>query len=262
MKRKPSTYWIPFAMLIALSGLSACRSNKTIPYFKNVPETEYTQIAQVKFTEPKIELDDVLEISVHTVDPGATASITEGGITVSTFQSAGQMQQRLKAYPVSKEGTVDIPILGKLEVIGLTTQEVRELVRGKASQFFVEPSVQIRIVNFKVTVLGEVGSPNTYNVPSEKISILDAIGMAGDLTIFGKRENVLLIRETAKGKEMIRFNLNDAQIFNSPYFYLKQNDVVYVEPSKSRIANAEAPKVAIVSSILAVISTIAILITR
>jgi len=247
-------------LLILLFG--ACRSNKTIPYFKNIPPSDYQQIKQVAFTQPTIMPDDILEISVHTADPAATGSISEGGVTVTTFQSAGSGSQRVKGYPVSKEGTIDVPIIGIIKVAGLTTSQVKDIIKEKADRYFQNPSVQIKILNFKVTVLGEVTSPQTYNVPSEKISILDAIGMAGDLTIFGKRENVLLIRETNQGKEMIRFNLNDAKIFDSPYFYLKQNDVVYVEPSKSRIANAEAPKIAIISSILAVISTIIILISK
>src|SRR5690606_20590184 len=118
----------------------------------------------------------------------------------------------------------------------------REVIRNKAASYLVDPNVQVRFVNFKVTVIGEVGKPATYAFQNEKVSILDAIGMAGDLTIYGKRENVLLIRETSNGKEMIRFNLNKSDIFNSPYYYLKQNDIVYVEPSKSKIANTDASR--------------------
>src|SRR5690606_2821737 len=125
-----------------------------------------------------------------------------------------------------------------------------------------DPTVQVRFANYKVTVLGEVNQPATYTMPNEKVSLLDAIGMAGDLTIFGKRENVLLIRDQDGQKEFVRFNLNSTDIFASPYYYLKQNDVIYVEASKGRAAANNTALMQTISIISTVITLGVLLITQ
>src|SRR5690606_31646489 len=125
-----------------------------------------------------------------------------------------------------------------------------------------KPNIQVRFVNFKVTVMGEVAKPATYAFQSEKVSILDAIGMAGDLTIYGKRENVLLIRDSPEGKEMIRFNLNKTDFFRSPYYFLRQNDVVYIEPNKSKVATTDAARTRSIAIFTSIASVITIVIAR
>src|SRR5205085_4095548 len=129
---------------------------------------------------------------------------------------------------------IDFPVLGKLEVTGLTTSQLSDTLKSKLDQYLKDPIVNVRLLNYKVTILGEVNRPSSYSVTSERLSVVDAIGMAGDLTIDGKRENVLLIREENGERKFIRLNLNSSTLFESPYYYLKQNDIVYVEPSKSK----------------------------
>ena len=124
------------------------------------------------------------------------------------------------------------------------------------------PTVQVRYANFKITVIGEVARPATYTVPNERISIIDVLGYAGDLTIYGKRENVLLIRDTIGGKQFIRLNLNSSDIFKSPYFYLRQNDVVYIEPNEAKIATTDAARTRTLAVVGTVLSLLIVITSR
>jgi polysaccharide export outer membrane protein len=142
-------------------------------------------------------------------------------------------------YLVDKEGGIDLPLIGRVMLRGLTTAAAKNIIRNKASTFLKDAIVTVRLQNFKVTVLGEVARPANYIVPNERVSLLDAIGMAGDLTIYGRRENILLIREQEGKKTLTRLNLNSSKIFQSPYYYLQQNDIVYVEPNKQREASSD-----------------------
>ncbi|KEO72292.1 polysaccharide biosynthesis/export family protein [Anditalea andensis] len=243
--KKTLTYFI-----ISLIMLSSCRSSKNIPYFKNIPLSEYSKITQSSFTEPIIQQDDVLDIIIQTTEPLASLSVKAAAVEAPIQSPGGQV--RVPGFIVDKNGEVEMPVVGTVRLEGLTTYEARQVIRKKAAKFYVDPAVQVRFLNFTITVIGEVNRPSNYTVPNEKVNILDAIGMAGDLTIFGKRENVLLIREGKDGKEMVRFNLNDAEVFNSPYYFLRQNDIIYVEPSKARIASTDATRL----SALAIIATI------
>ncbi|MFD2963933.1 MULTISPECIES: polysaccharide biosynthesis/export family protein [Olivibacter] len=246
--------------LLAAFVMCGCSSNKTIPYFKNISPSEYSKIAEAPYGEPTIKPDDILDISIQTVEPSASATVNEAATDNTVVAPGGQ--QRATGFVVDKNGEVELPMIGFVKLGGLTTYEARNLIREKAVAFFVKPTVQVRFVNFKITVIGEVARPSSYTVPNEKVNILDAIGLAGDLTIYGKRENVLLIRETAHGKEMVRFNLNDSKLFTSPYYYLKQNDIIYVEPSKGKIASADASRFSVIAIFASLLSTAALIITR
>lgn len=242
-------FFLVGAWLLLIVG---CDSSKKIPYFQNLPDSINVTVPQSAFSEPTIQPDDILSITIQTVDPSASASINQEGV-----KGIAMGGQTISGFLVNKEGVVELPIIGEVKLSGLTTFEAKKLIKEKASKHFVNPNVQVRFSNFKVTVIGEVTKPATYTVPNEKVSILDVIGLAGDLTIYGKRDNVLLIRETTEGKEMIRFNLNDSKLFQSPYYYMRQNDVVYVEPAKSKIASTDAAR----TRMLTVLSTIASLTT-
>jgi polysaccharide export outer membrane protein len=143
-----------------------------------------------------------------------------------------------------------------------TTDQVRDAVRTKAAEFYKDPVVNVRFANFKITVLGEVTRPASYVMPNEKITLLDAIGAAGDLTIYGRRENILLIRDNNGNKEFIRFNLNDSKIFSSPYFYLRQGDVVYVEPNKSKVVSTDVAQVRRISIMATVLTLLIVVASR
>lgn len=225
-------------------------SYKNLTYFKNVSNAEDAyRTGQNISLAPQIPLlvkvDDVLSVNVTTVDPQGKATMpinALSGLEYSTM-SGGQSvayNKSMLGYLVNKSGEIELPILGTVKVEGLTTSEATALIKEKASVYFKNPTVNVRLLNFRVTVLGEVTKPGTYSVDNERVSVLDAIGFAGDLTVYGRRENVMLLRETAGVKKAIRMNLNDANIISSPYFYLLQNDVVYVEPTKNRAVQSDA----------------------
>ena len=148
---------------------------------------------------------------------------------------------------VDKNGNISLPILGTIKVAGLTTFEAKAAVKERAEKFFKDPDVQLRFANFTITVLGEVAHPSSFIIPNERISVLDALGLAGDLTIYGRRDNVLVIRDNNGKKELSRLNLNSSDIFQSPFFYLTQNDIVYVQPNKSKAIQADAEQTRIIT---------------
>ncbi|MCI0922712.1 polysaccharide biosynthesis/export family protein [Sphingobacterium rhinopitheci] len=233
-----------FILLFAVLFFSNC-SVKKIVYFNDLP-LDTLQIIKTasQFQEPTIQSDDILNITIHTLDP-STALVSNQTMAMQAIgaSSAGNVgNQMISGFMVDKNGNIQMALLGSIKVGGLTTFQARNLIEEKAKQYYKEPNVQVRFTNFKVTILGEVARPATYTIPNEKVSILDALGLAGDLTIFGKRENVLLIRELNGQKELIRLNLNDSDILASSYFYLKQNDVLYVEPGKGKAASNNAAR--------------------
>lgn len=228
---------------------SSCTSNKKIAYFQNLPDSAYQSaraIANLTYTNPLIQSNDLLQVTILTLDPQVNTVLAAGNTTAYSIQPGSSTSPvaptQVSGLLVDNEGVVELPIVGKVKVAGLTTAIARDTIHNRVAQYYNNPVVNVRFANFSITVLGEVARPATYVVPNEKVSILDAIGMAGDLTIYGRRENILLIRDSLGQKTYTRFNLNSAKTFMSPYFYLKQGDMVYVEPGKSKIAATDAVK--------------------
>jgi polysaccharide export outer membrane protein len=253
-----------FVLFISLNLLS-CSSTKNVRYFQDIPDSgQLKTIAKAEYSEPLIKVDDILTILVQTVDPQATAPINLGnvpGVSASAVASSSLItQQPLSGYLVNSDGFVEIPILGRMKLQGLTTKEARDSVYNQALKYYKNPTVIVRYANFKISVTGEVLKPGQYVVPNEKVTILDAIAMAGDLSIFGKRENVLLIRENPDGtKTPYRVDLRKSNTMSGPAFYLKQNDIIYVEPGKGKAAANDASQAktyAIISSIITVVIVI------
>jgi polysaccharide export outer membrane protein len=254
-----------FICLLSLNFIS-CSTNKNIKYFQDIPDSGALKtLEKVEFIEPKIQVDDILSIIIQTVDPLATESINRGNIssasTAMAPNSSTTLQQAIAGYLVNKSGDIDLPIIGKIHVAGLTTGEAKELIYTKTQHFFKDPSVIVRYANFKIVVAGEVAKPSTYVLPNEKVTILEALSMAGDLTIYGKRDNILLLRDNADGsKTPYRINLNKSSILTAPYYYLQQNDYIYVEPSKGKVAAndlSQTKTIAIVGSLLSLLIVIA-----
>lgn len=253
--------------------ISSCGSTKNYKYFEDIPDSlAVINVPTVAYFEPRIQSDDILFIAIETIDPSA-------GISVNTINSqsvssslvnnslapggTSTNQSATFGYLVDKEGQVNIPILGDLKLGGLSTQQARSLVFEKAKIYYKNPTVIIRFANFKITILGEVQRPGTYTIPNEKISLLDALGYAGDLTIYGKRDNVLLLRKDYQGNtKAIRFNLNKSNVMSSPFFYLQQNDQIYIEPNKSKINNSDGTQIRNVSIASALLSLIVVVISR
>lgn len=250
---------IPFGIYISI--MSSCISTKNVPYFQDVTEATQSALANTAvFTEPVIQTDDILSVSIFTIDPSSSAPVNQS--TTSQVLSSNASNQPISGFLVDKNGEIELSIVGKIKLAGLTTTQARDLIREKVKVFYKEPTVQVRFANFKITVLGEVARPSNYTLPNEKVTILDALGLAGDLTIYGKRENVLLIRDKDGKKEFARLNLNSSSIFNTPYYYLKQNDVVYVEPNKAKIATTDASKTRLITIGASLTSAILVLLIR
>lgn len=226
---KNSTRQMAALMLaIVLIILSSCSSSKKVPYFKDVPDSLglVKEIDASVYTEPKIMANDLLNISIQTIDPQTTEVLNKPGSGISTSSSG------VPTYLVDKDGYIEMPMVGRVQLGGLTIADARERIREKAKKYFVEPVVNVRFANFYITMLGELSNPGRLTIPNEKISIVDAIGMASDLAISGMRNNILLIREENGKRIFVRYDLNSSNIFNSPYFYLKSGDIIYVQQTK------------------------------
>lgn len=263
------TFRYLFVFFVSISGLyiSSCSAPKNITYFRDIPDTiKQKVVQQAQYNTPTIHADDILQVDIQTLDVGATTLMNPAGTAnwpVNGAGAAGANMQNVSGFLVDKNGDVILPLIGKVKVEGKTTNQVRDEIQAKASEYYKQPVVTVRFANFKVTVLGEVARPATYLMPNEKVTLLDAIGVAGDLTIFGKRENVLLIRNQSDNKkEFIRFNLNESQTFSSPYFFLQQGDVVYVEPNKSKVVSTDAARLKNITIFSSAITLIVVILTR
>ena len=226
------------AVFIVLLSSAACVSTKNSVYFNGLTDTAF--VNSNVLTEPVIQKNDLLSISISSLSEEATMIFNDPnnkGIRSTT--ATGNSVDAL-GYLVNADGNVSIPMLGNITAAGLTKSKLQQQITKDLvdKKLLKEPVVNVRFLNFKVTVLGEVGKPGVIAVPSEKISLFEAIGLAGDLTIYGKRTNVLIVREEETQKTTKRINLNSNELFTSPYYYLKPNDVVYVEPNKNKVANS------------------------
>ena len=220
----------------------SCTSYKNVPYLQN-PEVVNSYLDSLPMYDAKIMPKDLLTITVNTSDPEAAAPfnlIVQSPINVARTSNLTQ-QPSLQQYLVNNDGFIDFPVLGRLQVGGLTKNEAENLIREKLGDYLREtPIVTVRMSNYKIAVLGEVARPGMFTVNNEKVNIFEALAMAGDLTVWGLRDNVKLIREDATGKrEIISLNLNNAEIVTCPYYYLQQNDILYVSPNKTKAKNSD-----------------------
>jgi polysaccharide biosynthesis/export protein len=233
MKYKQNS-WLMMAILFFFTAalFTSCSTGKRVTYFQDIPDTLAQPLVKKypPFVEPRIKTGDILSISITTIDAAAGAG------AMSSQQAGGT--SGVPTYLVDKTGNVDLPVVGRMSVANMTTSEVKESLYQKAGKYYVNPIINVRFANFSVTVLGDVLRPGTYPVANEKVSVLDAIGMAGDIAITGRRDNVLLIREENGQKIFVRLNLNTADIIQSPYFYLRSGDVLHVEPIKAKVGMA------------------------
>ena len=207
----------------------------------------------------KFKVDDLVSIHVSSLNPEASApfNLIRGGVE-------GGLRAEQVDYLVDQAGEIDFPVIGKLKIEGLSPDELRNLLRDRLSDYLKDPIINIRLLNFTVTILGEVNRPGTYPVGGEQITILEALGLAGDLTIRGVRENVLVIRDFNGTKVYTRIDLKSKNMVKSPVFYLTQNDVVYVEPNKSGITASSLDNRATIAISIAsiLITSTVILLTR
>lgn len=224
-------------VLLITALMSSCISNKQLIVFKTVTAETAEEINKTMKPqpEPRVKINDALIITVSALDPEAVIpynlpTVSYESPTSSTVPTSSSFQY----YTVDEQGYIDFPILGKLYVVGLRQSEVISLIEGKLQGQVVNPIVTMRFLNARVTVLGEVKRPGTYTLNNGRMTLLEALGVAGDLTQYANRSNVLITRENNGKVEFARLDLRSEEVFTSPYFYLQQNDVVYVEPNQAR----------------------------
>lgn len=230
-----------FTVSLVLAFFSSCGSVKNIAYIQNSDSVNYDR-SQYLY-DAKIMPKDELTISVNTTNP--EVSLPFNLLMQNAYQQGRTLTTTggtLMPYLVDTEGSINFPIIGRLQVAGLTKRQCERMIQDKIRPYLAEsenPIVTVRMSSYSISVLGEVARPGSYMVSREEINILEALAQAGDLTIYGVRDRVKLIRKNASGrKEIHTLNLNDANIVNSPYFYLQQNDIVYVEPNKVKAQNS------------------------
>ncbi len=253
--------YIIFAGLL----ISSCASGKKIPYFQGLDEITQSNTEDGNLV---IKPNDLLTISVSAFNMEAAAPFNlpvvgvSGGSGIDAQMRVGGVAQ-LQPYLVDRNGNIDFPQLGTLKVSGLNRHQLVNKLKTELTELVKGPIVNVRIVNFQVSVLGEVNRPGTFSIPDEYLSLPKALGLAGDMTIYGLRDNVLVMREENGRKTHAYLDLSDGNVVNSPYYYLQQNDVVYVEPNNAQKQGAAYNRNASVYiSIASVLISLAILITR
>lgn len=232
-------------LLLAISALilASCSNYKNVAYFQN-SRTLPAVPPKVDIYNVHIMPKDLITITVNTTDPEASVPFNLTVQSRETSAMAGlhsTTQATLQQYLVKNDGNIDFPVLGSLHVGGLTIHETENMVRDRLVPYLKEtPIVTVRLHSFKVSVLGEVNNPGQFSVGTEEINLLEALAMAGDLTIWGQRENIKLIREDSEGNRQIHeLNLNDANVIYSPYYQLEQNDIIYVTPNETKARNSD-----------------------
>jgi polysaccharide export outer membrane protein len=256
---KKNLYLNIFIIQAIVITLTSCVDQRQIAYFqKGVNQSDTIAVANAYV--PRIQPGDILDIHIGSLNPIAssffnpysTMPVTTDNITMApaagNSESGGGggggsapslIQSSAPGYLVDASGAIEVPLLGTLKVSTLTTSELKEIIKNKIKLYLKEPTVNVRFLNYKISVLGEVVRPSVYVIPNESVTLPEALSMAGDMTIFGNRQNVLVIRDDNGKKEFGRVNLNTREVYSSPYYYLHANDVVYVEPGKGRIAQTD-----------------------
>ncbi|MDD3078955.1 MAG: polysaccharide biosynthesis/export family protein [Paludibacter sp.] len=256
--------------LLLLLLLSSCNAYKKIAYVQSAgTPVDYSENDFTGIPEPVLQIGDLLSVTINTQTPEAAIPFNlpfiPSGETMNAYSISGSIASGgggLQNYLIDTDGNISFPIIGKIHVAGLTKKKFTELIRSKIYPAYLKevPVILVRFANYKISVLGEVARPGSIDVDNEKISILEALAQAGDLTVYGRRDNLLLIRENAKGeRESFRIDLRDARLIDSPYFYLQQNDVLYVQPNNpksraSEFSTAETVTISLVGTFISLTS--------
>lgn len=232
-----------FLLFFIAAALGSCTSYKHVPYMQDI-ETVNNSTQNLTLYDARIMPKDLLSITVNTTDPKAASPFN---LTVQTPINAALTNinsttaPSLQQYLVNNEGEIDFPVIGRIKVGGLTKNEAEDLIREQLKPYLKEtPIITVRMANYKIAVLGEVARPGSFTVSNEKVNVLEALAMAGDMTVYGLRTNVKLIREDADGKRSIHeLDLTKSDLVLSPYYYLKQNDILYVTPNQTKARSSD-----------------------
>jgi len=263
MNLKIFCYTKRISVFVLLFLLFSCASRKDIVYYQNIDGMNTQQ--HVNSYEVKIQPDDLLMIIVSAEDPEIAIPFNLTSVTIpnATNLQAAVGQQTIQSYLVDRNGNIEFPVLGKLQVGGLSRTEVLQSLKDKIAVYIKNPIINLRIINFKVSLQGEVNMPGTYSIASERVTLIEALSMAKDLTIYGKRDNILVIREINGAKSYNRVDITKADFINSPFYYLTQNDVVYIEPNKTKVnASAVGPNTSVIISAVSILISLSVLIFK
>lgn len=244
-----------FAITVTIMSLTSCVTSKEIIYFQDeaLSQNNQTSLQSAIIYKP----NDLLFISIGG-DKDAVAPFNLPAISYTISSVAGNGDLKMPTYLVDNNGNIEYPVLGTITLGGLTREQATMYLKNRISEYVKDPIVNIRLINFTVTVLGEVNNPGTFTIEDERISLTEALGLAGDLTIHGKRENVFLIREHEGKKQYTKIDLTSVHALNSPAYYLQQNDVLYIEPNKAKVRSASYNENnGIIISAVATLATIA-----
>lgn len=225
--------------------LFSCVTPKKIIYFQN--ENKVEAITASKAYLPKIQAGDILSVTVNSISPEASKFFNQSKEEVIPIE-----------YLVDANGNIEMPVIGEVKVAGNTTSEIKDLLKNKLDKYLEQPTVNVNFSNFKITVLGEVNKPGVYNISNEQIDLIEAIGLAGDLTIYGKRKEVLVVRENQGKKEFIEIDITNREVFGLQNIELHPNDIIYIAPSRAKIAAGDnfyrvAPLVISVITLLSIV---------
>nr|WP_068892966.1 polysaccharide biosynthesis/export family protein [Pedobacter panaciterrae] len=253
-----------FYLIVVVLFMSSCGVKyKSVPYFTDLPKDSLLQEQIKNQIVLKIQKNDILSITVSSLNTEASAIFNMG--TTSSLQGSSSANvnpaNTSNGFMVDDKGMIQLPLIGSIKIEGLTTASARELIQDKLVNYLKEPVVSLKLINFRVSVLGDVGKPGVYPVNNERISVTEALSMAGDLSITAVRNNILLVREQDGKRQYIRLDMHSKDIFNSPYYYLQNNDVLYVQPGNAKYASVDS-SYRNVSIVLSALSVIALIISR
>ena len=251
MRRFDRPIWLLVFLLLVLTS---CNSYKKAVYFQDLNRDKYAREQIQNFNPITVQPEDVLGISISSLNPESSAVFN-----FAANNSAGPSEMNA-GYTVDQSGNIQLPVIGNVQVANLTTAQIREQLEVKLQPFLKQPVVIAKLINFKVSILGDVTSPGVYKIQSERVSVPEALSMAGDLNITALRR-LMIIRERNGEREYIPVDLRTKSLFNSPYYYLKNNDIIYAEAGKRKFASLD-PTYQRVSLLLAIVSVAAIFFTR
>lgn len=241
--------------------LSSCASRKKVVYFSDLEGNSQTEITN-KY-ELKLQPDDILSIIVNSNSPELAVKFNPQMVNFQGTTERAGTGQRLQTYLIDSEGYIVFPVVGKIKLGGLTTNQAVDAITEVIKPQLTDATINLRLLNFKVTVQGEVTRPGTFTADSERLTLLQALSMAGDLGIYGKRNNILVIREIEGKRTYNRVDITNADFINSEFYFLAQNDVVYVEPNKIRVnSSAVGPNLTFALSAISLLVTIFVVATR
>lgn len=236
-------------LLLSLLLVSSCSSSRNFNYLQNLPETPETQYFPYDIPDYRIKFKDILYVKVETLSPeGKIENVLQGSGAMNQAYVQGESGSYLIGYNVDKDGYIQLPVMGRIEVSGKTLPEIRDVVQHRVDSVFNHAYVDVKLFGFKYTVLGEARNPGTFVNYNDYLTVLDAIGRAGGVGDYGRRDRILVVRATKDGTQTYRINMLDQNLLSSQAYFMMPNDVVIIEPVKQKIFNLNLPTISFIIS--------------